>query len=77
LKRAKGLKEEIGWKVESAVWKARDGDGRADLNGGEGVSCMRVLCIYRTLLAAQKEEGPQDSLPIIAYFYEIGYLTGI
>jgi len=55
LKRAKGLKEEIGWKVESAVWKARDGDGGADLNGGEGVSCMRVLCIYRTLLAAQKE----------------------
>jgi len=27
---------------------------------------MRVLCIYRTLLA------PQDSLPIIAYFYEGG-----
>jgi len=26
-----------------------------DLNGGEEVSCMRVLCIYRTLLAAQKE----------------------
>jgi len=31
------------WKVEGAVWKARDDDGRADLNGGEEVSCMRVL----------------------------------
>jgi len=51
----KGLKEKICWKLEGAVWKTRDGDGRADLNGGEEVSCMRVLCIYRTLLAAQKE----------------------
>ena len=35
----------------------------------KGVSCKRVLCIYRTLLAAQKEQqGPQDSLPNIAYF---------
>jgi len=55
LKQAKGLKEEMWWTVEGAVWKARDDDGRVDLNGGEEVSCMRVLCIYRTLLAAQKK----------------------
>ena len=36
--------------------KERDDDGSEDLNKEvEEFCCMRVLCIYRTLLAALKE----------------------
>ena len=34
-------------------------------------SSTRVLCIlYRTLLGAQNEQTPQESLPIVAYYYD-------
>jgi len=52
-------------------WKEREGDGSEDLNKGEErFFCAGDLCIYRTLLAAQKEKGPQYSLSIIAYLLE-------
>jgi len=46
LKRAKGLKEEICWKVEGVVWKARDGDGRTYLNDGEEESFLYESFVY-------------------------------
>jgi len=59
------------WKVEGVVWKERDGDGRENLNEEE-FSCRSVLCIYRTLLTAQKRiRTARLSSTIIAYFDEI------
>jgi len=46
LKRTKGLKEEMCWKVEGVVWKARDGDGRKDLNDGEEKSFLYESFVY-------------------------------
>jgi len=46
LKRAKGLKDEICRKVEGVVWKARDGDGRTDLNDGEEESFLKESFVY-------------------------------
>jgi len=43
-------------KVVGMRWKEREGNGSEDLNKGEEeFFCTGDLCIYRTLLAAQKE----------------------
>ena len=46
MKLAKGLTDEICRKVEGVVWKARDGDGRTELNDGEEVYFLEESFVY-------------------------------
>ena len=52
LKQIKGLGGGRCWTIEDV--KRTEDDGRWENDCEKSVSCMRVLCIYRTLLAAQK-----------------------
>ena len=56
------------------MWKEGDDHGRMDLNDCEEEDFLyeRFLCIYRTLLAAQKRTRTRiHSLPIIAYLKKL------